>query len=227
MTKGQWAAMAEFEQLAGPETQAVRIDHPGFSRWFEWLASSGIGRSAFDALRSKTAGVAEGCVLEVGAGAGHNFAFYDPARVISVSAVEPDATMLTYARGRAATTPVPITLAQAPAEALPFADGGFDTVVATLVFCSVGDPQRGLSEILRVLKPGGRLLMAEHVRSHNRALAGVQTAMVPLTVAFSGNCHWNRDTAAEVRQAGFAEMWVERKAGGLHPIILVEARKTT
>ena len=67
--------------------------------------------------------------------------------------------------------------------------------------------------------------MAEHVRSGNSALAGIQSAMVPLTVAFSGNCHWNRDTAAAVQRAGFAETRVEQKAGGLHPIILVEVRK--
>lgn len=219
--------MAEIARPAGEETQKPEIDHPGFSRLFEWLASSQMGRATFDGLRRRTAGAAEGHVLEVGAGAGHNFAFYDPARVTSVEAVEPDATMLGYARSRAASLPVPITLTQAPAEALPFPDGSFDAAVVTLVFCSVGDPQRGLREILRALKPGGRLLMAEHVRSDNGALAGIQTAMVPLTVAFSGNCHWNRDTATEVRRAGFADVRVERKAGGLHPIILVEARKAS
>ncbi len=217
--------MTESARPADAGIEGLVIDHPGFSRLFEWLASSSIGRSTFDGLRRRTAGVAEGRVLDIGAGAGHNFAFYDPARVTSVEAVEPDATMLGYARLRAASAPVPITLTQAPAEALPFSDASFDSVVATLVFCSVGDPQRGLSEILRLLKPGGRLLMAEHVRSEVGVLAGIQTAMVPLTVTFSGNCHWNRDTAEEVRRAGFAETRIERKAGGLHPIILVEARK--
>ncbi len=217
--------MAEIEQTVGAEARSPQVDHPGFSRLFEWLASSSMGRATFDGLRRKTAGVAEGRVLEIGAGAGHNFAFYQSARVTSVEAIEPDATMLQYARERAESAPVPISLAQAPAEALPFPDNSFDTVVVTLVFCSVGDPQRGLNEILRVLKPGGRLLMAEHVRSGNGALAGIQSAMVPLTVAFSGNCHWNRDTAAAVREVGFAETRVEQKAGGLHPIILVEARK--
>lgn len=223
--KGWRNAMAEIEQPADTDAQRLAIDHPGFSRLFEWLASSPMGRSTFDGLRRRTAGAAEDLVLEVGAGAGHNFAFYDPARVTSVQAIEPDATMLEYARKRASLVSVPISLAQAPAESLPFPDSSFDTVVVTMVFCSVGNPQHGLSEILRVLKPDGRLLMAEHVRSGNGALAGIQTAMVPLTVAFTGNCHWNRDTAASVRGAGFAETRVEAKAGGLHPIILVEARK--
>ncbi len=207
-------------QDAGP-----LVHHPGFSHLFEWLASGAMGRSAFEKLRRATAGQARGVILEVGAGGGYNFAYYDPALAERVEAVEPDATMLTYARRRAAQARVPITLTQAPAEALPFADGAFDTAVVTLVFCSVVDPERGMRELLRVLKPGGLLLMAEHVRAANGGLAAIQSAMVPLTTRFSGNCHWNRDTASVVQQAGFAETRVHRVAGGLHPIILVEARK--
>lgn len=206
-------------------TDAPQIDHPGFSRLFEWLAGGSLGRRSFETLRRATAGRAEGVTLEVGAGGGYNFAYYDPALVERVEAIEPDATMLGYARGRAARARVPITLTQAPAEALPFADDVFDSAVVTLVFCSVVDPQRGLSELLRTLKPGGRLLMAEHVRASNGALVGVQSALVPLTTRFSGNCHWNRDTESVVRHAGFADVRVRHLAGGLHPIILLEARK--
>lgn len=207
------------------ETSGLQIDHPGFSRIFEWMAR-GMSRKTFEPLRRKTAGQARGVTLEVGAGGGYNFAFYDPAQVERVEATEPDATMLGYARARAARARVPITLTQAPAEALPFADGTFDTAIVTLVFCSVLDPQRGMREIVRVLKPGGRLLMAEHVRSDNGALAATQSALVPLTTRMAGNCHWDRDTASVVRGAGFAGVSVEQLAGGLHPIILVEARKS-
>ena len=205
---------------AGPQ-----VDHPGFSRLFEWLASGSVGRRTFDMLRRETAGRADGVTLEVGAGGGYNFAYYDPTLVERVEAIEPDATMLAYARGRAEQARVPITLTQAPAEALPFADGVFDSAVVTMVFCSVVDPQRGLSELLRTLRPGGRLLMAEHVRASNGALVGVQSAMVPLTTRLTGNCHWNRDTESAVRQVGFADVRVRHLAGGLHPIILLEARK--
>ena len=156
------------------------VDHPCFSRFFNWLASRGPGRGSFAALRRATAGKARGVTLELGAGGGPNFAYYDPALVARVEATEPDATMLGFARQRAAQASVPITLTQAAAEALPFGDDTFDTAVMTLVFCSVADPERSLRELLRTLKPGGRLLMAEHVRSSHAALAATQSALVPL-----------------------------------------------
>jgi ubiquinone/menaquinone biosynthesis C-methylase UbiE len=201
------------------------VNHPGFSRLFEWLAGGGLGRRSFEPLRRKTAGRAQGVALEVGVGGGYNFAYYDPALVQRVEAVEPDATMLSYARARAARAAVPIALTQAPAEALPFASDTFDSAVVTLVFCSVVDPERGLRELLRVLKPGGRLLMVEHVRASNGALVAVQSALVPLTTRMTGNCHWNRDTESVIRQTGFADVRVRHLAGGLHPMILVEATK--
>ncbi len=214
------------EMRAAAVDVGSQIDHPGFSRLFEWMqTTSWLSGPAFAKLRSLTAGQAQGVILEVGAGGGYNFAFYDPKRAERVEAVEPDATMLRYAQPRVAQAAVPVTLTQASAEALPFADDTFDSAVVTMVFCSVADPQRGLSEILRALKPGGRLLMAEHVRSTNAALAGLQSAAVPLTTRFTGNCHWNRDTESAVRQAGFSDVRVRYLAHGLHPIILLEARK--
>ncbi|HEX8994904.1 MAG TPA: class I SAM-dependent methyltransferase [Ktedonobacterales bacterium] len=218
------------------ERRGPQVDHPRFARMFDRMASSAPGQKEFGELRRETAGRARGVILEVGAGGGYNFAYYDPALAGRVEATEPDETMLAYARERAARAAVPITLTQAPAEALPFDDGMFDTVVVTLVFCSVVDVPRGLSEIARVLKPGGRLLMAEHVRSTNAALAGVQTALLPLTVRVAGNCHWNRDTASAVRQAGFQDMqsrlipypsrFAQAINGSLVPILLIEASRS-
>ncbi len=87
----------------------------------------------FDPLRRETAGQAHGTVLEVGAGGGQNFPFYDPTRVVRVEAVEPDEAMLVEARRALSAAPVPITLTRAPVEALPFPDAHFESAVVTLV----------------------------------------------------------------------------------------------
>jgi ubiquinone/menaquinone biosynthesis C-methylase UbiE len=188
---------------AGEREMLAPIYHPVFATAFEWMARMGPMRRAMDPVRRELVGQARGYVLEVGAGSGLNFAFYVPGQVERVAAIEPDAAMLRYARQRATTAPVPITLTQAPVEALPFADETFDSAVVTLVFCSVADPPRGLQEIYRVLKPGGMLLMAEHVRAQNAIIARIQDMLVPLTTRLAGNCHWNRDTAYAVARAGF------------------------
>jgi SAM-dependent methyltransferase len=92
---------------------------------------------------------------------------------------------------------------RARAEALPFRDGAFDTVVSGLVFCSVSDVPHGLSEVRRVLKPGGVLRMLEHVRASGRVAAWLQDRTQPAWTWFTGGCHPNRDTEAVVAAAGF------------------------
>jgi len=205
------------------EKTPAQIHHPVFAAVYDWLARRGPVRRMNDPLRQETAGQAYGLVLEVGAGSGLNFPFYTPGRVERVEAVEPDAAMLAYASRRLATAPVPITLTQAPVEALPFSDALFDSVVATLVFCSVADPARGFHEIKRVLKPGGTLLLLEHVRAVARISAHIQDALVPLTTRLFGNCHWNRDTARTVRDAGFQITRMRQLGGALQPIIVLQA----
>jgi ubiquinone/menaquinone biosynthesis C-methylase UbiE len=99
-----------------------------------------------------------------------------------VEAIEPDTAMLRYARERVAIAKVPITLTQTPVEVLPFADETFDCAMATLVFCSVSDPAGGLREIWRILKPGGKLLLLEHVRSQRTIAGRVQDILVPMVL---------------------------------------------
>jgi ubiquinone/menaquinone biosynthesis C-methylase UbiE len=154
-------------------------------------------------LREEVVGQAHGLVLEIGAGNGLNFAFYSPDTVGRVEATEPSSAMLSYARERAATARVPVNLTQVPVESLPFANESFDSAVVTLVFCSVDDPLRGLGEVRRVLKPGGTLLMVEHVRARGFVVATIQNIATPITRLMAGNCHWNRDTERTVKQAGF------------------------
>jgi ubiquinone/menaquinone biosynthesis C-methylase UbiE len=138
------------ENKASDSAGAQEISSPRFAALYNWLMGRPLVRRMFDPLRHEILGQAQGVVLEVGAGGGQNFPFYDPARVVRVEAVEPDEAMLAAARHHLEDAPVPITLTRAPVEALPFPDAQFNTVVVTLVFCSVQDPE-GLIHTLTLL----------------------------------------------------------------------------
>jgi ubiquinone/menaquinone biosynthesis C-methylase UbiE len=120
--------------------------------------------------RRELLGAATGRTLEIGAGTGLNLAGY-PADLPALIVTEPDPAMRRQLERRAEGFETDVHVIDAPAERLPFDDGSLDTVVSTLVLCTVDDPQAALSEIVRVLRPGGRLLFIEHVRSDSRMLA--------------------------------------------------------
>jgi len=166
-------------------------------------ARSGRGERFMTPLRREVAEAAYAQVLEIGSGTGLNFAFYRPDRVACVEATEPNAARLATAHPRAARASVPVHLVQAAVEDLPFSDEHFASAVGTLVFCSVGDPLRGLREVSRVLQPGGVLLLVEHVRAPGALVATIQTIVTPVTRRLDGNCHLNRNTEQTVRAAGF------------------------
>lgn len=199
--------------------------HRFFAAYYERTSHSSAEERFLAPLRREVTGLARGRVLEVGAGNGLNFTFYEPEKVEQVEAIEPDSAMLTYARERVATARVPINLVQAPVENLPFADESFESAVITLVFCSVNDPQRGLSEVRRVLKPGGALLMVEHVRARGAVAAALQQIITPITRLLAGNCHWNRDTEKTVREADFKIEQRRDLAGFVMPFVVLHAVK--
>ena len=153
----------------------------GLARWRSWLVGGARGRT-----------------LEVGCGTGRNLPLYSPG--VRVVGVDPGWQNLLRARRRAPHVP----LVRASAEALPFKDGVFDTVVAGLVFCSVPDPMKGLAEVKRVLVPqGGALRMLEHVRSTTVVGARLQDLVQPAWTWIAGGCHPNRNTERNVEAAGF------------------------
>jgi ubiquinone/menaquinone biosynthesis C-methylase UbiE len=139
----------------------------------------------------------DGAVLEVGAGTGRTLALHSSAaRVVGM---DPDRMVLRTARRRAPGVP----MVQARAEALPFREDAFDVVVSSLVFCSVDDPERGLLEVARVLRPGGSLRMLEHVRPRSRFGAWMARLLQPPWTALTGGCRPDRDTEGTVRRMGY------------------------
>lgn len=216
--------MSEQPETTTP-TRNDRTSRRSFADYYERTSQCDGEERFMNPLRREVTGLAHGRVLEIGAGNGLNFAFYQPETVEKVEAIEPDSAMLGYARKRAEAARVPINLIQAPAENLPFADESFDSVVVTLVFCSVSDPQRGLSEVRRVLKPGGTLLMVEHVRARGAILATIQSILTPVTRRLLGNCHWNRNTEKTVIEAGFKIEQRRETKWFLMPFVVLHAAK--
>jgi ubiquinone/menaquinone biosynthesis C-methylase UbiE len=145
-----------------------------------------------------------GRVVEIGAGNGMNFGHY-PATVEEVVALEPEAYLREKAARAAGRAPVPVTVRDGLAAPLPLEDGEFDAAIASLVLCTVPDPERALSELRRVLRPGGELRFLEHVRSESPRKARVQERLDSSGVwpRLGGGCHCGRDTVGAIEAAGF------------------------
>lgn len=148
-------------------------------------------------------GQARGRVIEIGAGTGLNVAHY-PDTVDELVLLEPEPTMRRKLTRRLVQNGRPARICDAPAERLPMMDDSVDTVVSTLVLCTVDDPDSALREIARVLRPGGQLLFIEHVRASSRFLAGCQDKLVRPWRGFAGGCVCNRPTLQVMRDCGFA-----------------------
>lgn len=143
---------------------------------------------------------AQGAVLEIGGGTGANLPHYCDVERVTIA--EPDPFMRRRLGQKLESARVPVEVSAAGAEALPFHDGSFDTVVSTLVLCTVPDQESALDEIGRVLRPGGRLLFIEHVRATG-STARWQDRIEPVWERIFGGCHPNRDTVAAIEEAGF------------------------
>ena len=159
--------------------------------------------------RAKIVPLAAGRVLELGIGGGLNLSFYDPAKVTSVHGVDPSPGL----RAKAVLAPRPegmiIDVAPGTAEALPFDDATFDTVVCTFTLCSVHTPAAALAEARRVLKPEGRLLFCEHGLAPDAGVALWQKRIEPIWKPIAGGCHLTRPVAGAIAQSGFKIDWLE------------------
>lgn len=200
--------------------------HRIFAASYDFL-TRGAERRLLGGLRQQVVQTATGRVLEIGAGTGANFPYYQRGQIEEIVAAEPDLFMLQRAIRRAEALKLPVTFSQSPAEALPFPDAAFDTVVATLVLCSVVDLDQALAEVRRVLKPGGTLHFIEHVRAEGTGAARFQDLLTPLWRRVGAGCHLNRPTAAAIRAAGFQiqELREGRLGLPLHAMISGVARR--
>jgi ubiquinone/menaquinone biosynthesis C-methylase UbiE len=145
---------------------------------------------------------AHGLVVEIGAGTGLNVAGYSDA-VDELVLTEPEPGMRRKLARRLERLGRTARISDAPAQRLPFADASVDTVVATLVLCTVEDPESALREIARVLRPDGQLLFIEHVRARSRFLAACQDKLLRPWRGFAGGCECNRSTIELMRACGF------------------------
>ena len=167
---------------------------------YDRMARSG-EEAGVAAMRENLLAGAAGRVLEIGGGTGANLGYYG-AGVESLTVTEPEPPMLKRLQRKAREQNSPATVLRAPAEDLPFEDASFDTVVSTLVLCGVDDQPRAVRELRRVLRPGGRLIFIEHVRSDDPRVARMQNRMNPVN-RFMVCCDCNRPTLDTIRSAGF------------------------
>ncbi len=177
-------------------------------------------------MRRRLLAEARGRTIDLGAGTGANLGLY-PAAVSELVLIEPDPHMAKKLRHRLAEAGNPAELIEAPAERLPFEDASFDTAVFTLVLCTVPDPAAALVEVARVLRPGGRMLFIEHVRSEDPGLARWQDRLEKPWRFLGDGCHCNRDTVATIEASPLAVEQLERdRMPKAPPIVKPLARGT-
>jgi ubiquinone/menaquinone biosynthesis C-methylase UbiE len=179
------------------------VERLGFSRWRPLL---------WDRVRGPR-------VLEIGVGTGKNLPYYPPD--MDVTAIDISPKMLERARQKAEEINASAQLELGDVQDLQFPDDSFDTVVATFVFCSVPDPVQGFREVVRVLKPGGQLLIMEHVLSQKPLLKPIMHLFNPVVVRLSG-ANINRETVENVQRGGLEIVSVEYLWADI--VKLIEAR---
>ena len=202
------------------ENDLIRKRYDRIAPYFEIMEAMMEGLF-FKSWRKKLLSKVEGHhVLEVGVGTGKNFEYYPPGA--RVTAIDFSPEMLKQATQRKTTKAIKVELDLMDTQSLAFADNSFDTVIASFVFCSVPQALKGLKELYRVCKPGGQVLLLEHVISTHPFLAKVMNLLNPIVLTLVG-ANINRNTIRNVKAAGFAWVIVDQRSS--HLIKLIEARK--
>lgn len=171
-----------------------------------------------ESWRAEILGQAYGRVLEVGVGTGKNIKYYPEG--LDMTSIDFSENMMEKAKDKAKALKKDVQINKMDVQDLEFKSESFDFVFTTYVFCSVPDPVRGLEEIRRVLKPGGKLVMLEHVRSKKRPLGWLMDRLNPLVVRMIG-ANINRNTVRNIEKAGFKNIQVENRVGDIIKFIRV------
>nr|WP_040464765.1 class I SAM-dependent methyltransferase [Erythrobacter sp. NAP1] len=153
--------------------------------------------------RAMVVPLAKGDVFELGCGGGINQEFYDIEAVSSYAGIDPHEGLLDNARAAAEAKGWPADIRQGIGEDIPFPTGSFDTVVCTFTLCSVQDPAKVLSEMRRILRPGGQALFLEHGRAPDHGVAKWQDRIEPVWKRMAGGCHLTRPIGSAFRGSGF------------------------
>lgn len=194
------------------ETDTIRRRYNRTALFYDWMDTMIPVK-----LRRKAVEQATGKVLEVGVGTGANLEFYLPG--CQVTGIDFSPGMLNKAKQKLTKASVPITLLEMDAQHMTFPDNSFDTVIATCVFCSVPDPVQGLKEVKRVCKPGGRIVLLEHVRSENPVLGWLMDVLNPVALHMIGS-NINRETVKSVNEAGIHTYSIEEYSGKIIKLII-------
>ncbi|RXT07912.1 class I SAM-dependent methyltransferase [Ammoniphilus sp. CFH 90114] len=171
-----------------------------FQVYYDFLMGP-LERGRFKSIRQELLTRAQGHVLEIGSGTGINFPLYRD--VEKVTSIEPHPLMREKSLRKIGQAQVPIDVIGARAEALPFPDDYFDSVVATLVFCTIPNPEKALQEIIRVSKPNAKVLFFEHVRVHDAFLGKLQDWLTPVWSRLCDGCCLDRRTISLIEKEGF------------------------
>jgi phosphatidylethanolamine/phosphatidyl-N-methylethanolamine N-methyltransferase len=199
-------------------TETVRRRYNRFAPVYDWFIERAQG-GWWEMLWNRAEG---GRILEVGAGTGKSFPFYPYGA--EMTAIDFSPGMLLRARTKAKKRDVNVRLLEMDVQRLEFEDNTFDTVTACFVFCSVPHPVRGLMEVKRVCKPGGKVLLLEHVISRNRMAARLMNLFNPLAFWLIGD-NINRETVRDVKDSDLEVEQVTDLSAGIFK--LIEARKVS
>jgi len=203
-----------------PDSAAIRKKYDRIAPYFEGMEAVMEGLFFRNWRKRLWAKVEGHHILEIGVGTGKNFDYYPKGA--RITAIDFSEQMLKQAARKRDRKNVSVELELMDVQALCFADNSFDTVICSFVFCSVPSAVKGLKEVYRVCKPGGQVLLLEHVVSSNPVLAAVMNLLNPIVVALVG-ANINRNTVKNVKACAFTSVHVDDLSS--HLIKLIEARK--